>query len=187
LAWAERASLLRWAADLWIVSDPLTPADAAVVLGGGLDVRPFVAAELYHRGLVRKVLVSQVSSTRAVAIGAELGHTAANRQVLLKLGVPADAIETFGSSNKNTKEEALALRDWAQRHASRVMIIPAEIFQARRTRWIFRHVFAGQPIRIEVASFDPPQYTRADWWATERGIVEFQNEVLKFIYYRLKY
>ena len=54
-------------------------------------------------------------------------------------------------------------------------------------RWIFHHELAGQPIRIEVLSFDPPQYTRADWWRTERGIVEFQNEVLKYIYYRLKY
>ena len=70
LAWAARAPLLRGAADLWIVSDPLTPADVAVVLGGGLDVRPFAAAELYHKGLVKKVLVSQVTDGRAVAIGA---------------------------------------------------------------------------------------------------------------------
>ena len=124
LAWAARAPLLRGAADLWIVSDPLTPADVAVVLGGGLDVRPFAAAELYHKGLVKKVLVSQVADGRAVAIGAQPGHTEINRQVLLKLGVPADAIETFGSSNKNTKEEALALLEWAQRHASRAVIIP---------------------------------------------------------------
>jgi hypothetical protein len=40
LAWAARAPLLQGTADLWIVSDPLTPADVAVVLGGGLDVRP---------------------------------------------------------------------------------------------------------------------------------------------------
>src|SRR5512143_3207054 len=103
LAWSERAPLLRGAANLWIVSDPVTPADAAVVLGGGLDLRPFAAAELYHKGLVKKVLVSQVTDGRAVAIGAQPGHTEVNRQVLLKLGVPADAIAPFGSSNKNTK------------------------------------------------------------------------------------
>jgi hypothetical protein len=187
LVWAARAPLLRGAADLWIGSDPLKPADVAVVLGGGLDVRPFAAAELYHKGLVKKVLVSQVTDGRAVAIGAERGHTEINRQVLLKLGVPADAIETFGSSNRNTKEEALALLEWAQRHGSRVVIVPAEIFQARRVRWAFRHEFVGQPIRAAVLAFDPPQYTRANWWTTERGIVDFQNEILKFIYYRLKY
>ena len=187
LAWAERALLLREAADLWIVCDSVTPADVAVVLGGGLDVRPFAAAELYHKGLVKKILVSQVGDARAVAIGAALGHTAANRQVLLLSGVPADAIEIFGSLNNNTKNEARALLGWAQQHALRTVIIPAEIFEARRIRWTFRREFAGQPIRIEVPSFDPPQFTRADWWTSERGIVEFQNEILKYIYYHLKY
>src|SRR5262249_52513001 len=89
LAWAQRAPLLRKAADLWTVSDPITPADVAVVLGGGLDSRPFAAAELYHQGLVKKLLVSQVADGRAVAVGAALGHTEVNRRVLLKLGVPA--------------------------------------------------------------------------------------------------
>jgi hypothetical protein len=187
LAWAERAPLLGKAADLWIVSDPITPADVAVVLGGGLDVRPFAAAELYHKGLVKKVLVSQVADGPAVAIGAEPGHTEANRQVLLKLGVPADAIETFGSLNKNTKEEALALLEWIQRHASRAVIIPVGSFEARRVRWTFRHEFAGQPVRIEVSPFDSPQYARANWWKTDLGIMLFQNEILKYIYYRLKY
>src|SRR5262249_28006398 len=187
LAWVARAPLLQGAADLWIVSDPLTPADVAVVLGGGLDVRPFAAAELYHKGLVKKVLVSQVTDGRAVAIGAQPGHTQVNRQVLSKLGVPAEAIETFGSSNKNTKEEALALLEWTQRHALRAVIIPVGSFEARRVRWTFRHEFAGQPVHIEVPVFDSPQYVRANWWKNDLGIVSFQNEILKFIYYRLKY
>jgi len=187
LAWVEREPLLRGAADLWLVSDPVGPADIAVVLGGGLDVRPFAAAELYHQGLVRKVLVSQVADGRAVAIGAQPGHTEVNRQVLLKLGVPADAIETFGSLNRNTKEEALALLEWTQRHGSRAVIIPVGSFEARRVRWLFRHEFAGQPVRIEISAFNSPEYMRANWWKDDLGVVSFQNEILKFIYYRFKY
>jgi hypothetical protein len=187
LVWVERTPLLRSVADLWIVSDPLTPADVGVVLGGGPDVRPFAAAELYHKGFVKKVLVSQVADGRAVAIGAAIGHTETNRQVLLRLGVPADAIETFGSSNRNTKEEALALLEWTQRHASRAVIIPVGSFEARRVRWTFRHELAGQPVRIEIASVDSSQEVRANWWKDDLQILTFQNEILKFIYYRLKY
>src|SRR5262249_9226983 len=186
LVWVERTPLLKGAADLWNVSDPLTPADVAVVLGGGLDVRPFAAAELYHQGLVKKVLVSEVADGRAVTIGAVIGHTESNRQVLLKLEIPAEAIETFGTANKNTREEALALLEWTQRHPSRAVIIPVGIFEARRVRWAFRHEFASEPARIAIVSFDP-QEMRANWWTTDLGVVTFQNEILKYIYYRLKY
>jgi hypothetical protein len=187
LAWVARAPLLREAADLWIVSDTITPADVAVVLGGGLDVRPFAAAELYHKGLVKTVLVSQVANSPAVAIGATPGHTEANRQVLLKLGVPAEAIETFGSLNRNTKEEALALLEWTERHGSRAVIIPVGVFETRRVRWTFQHEFARQPVRIMIAPVGALQDTRTNWWTNELAILSFQNEILKFIYYRLKY
>jgi hypothetical protein len=42
-----REPLLRGAADLWILSDPVTQSDVVAVFGGGLPLRPLVAAELY--------------------------------------------------------------------------------------------------------------------------------------------
>jgi uncharacterized SAM-binding protein YcdF (DUF218 family) len=186
-AWHERVAILQYLAELWIVSDPVTRGDAVVVLGGGLDSRPFVAFDLYQRGLISKVLVSQVAEGRSVTIGELPGHAELNRTVLLNLGVPATAIEMFGTSNRNTMEEALALRDWAQWHNVSVLIIPTEIFSARRVRWIFRREFSGENVRIEVPSFEPENYTRAEWWRTEAGLIAFQNEVLKYIYYRWKY
>jgi hypothetical protein len=186
-AWLEREVLLRSAADLWIVSDQVTQGDAIVVLGGGLGVRPFVAADLYLKGIVRKVLVSQVAEERFVTMGVIPGHTEINRKILLKLGVPEAAIETFGTANKNTADEAVALRSWADRNAASVLVIPTEIFAARRVSWVFRRLFSGTEVRIEVPSFEPERYSRAEWWRTEDGVIAFQNEAIKFIYYRLKY
>ncbi len=131
--------------------------------------------------------MSQVDDDRAVSIGVGPGHTDANRQVLLRLGVPETAIETFGTANKNTKDEAGALRIWVEHHHPSALIVPLEIFTARRVRWMFDREFSGQPIRIEVPAFDPPNYARTNWWHNEYGIIAFQNEILKYIYYRLKY
>jgi uncharacterized SAM-binding protein YcdF (DUF218 family) len=186
-AWLERAPLLRGAADLWIVSDPVTSSDAVVVLGGQIEVRPFVAAELYSRGLVAKVLVSQVAETRSNRIGDIPGHSEFNRQLLVKLGVPETAIEMFGESNRNTKDEAVALRNWAEAHRVSRIIVPTEIFAARRLRWILSREFAESSVRLEVPAFEPPDYTRAEWWKTEAGMIAFQNEIMKYLYYRLKY
>jgi hypothetical protein len=186
-AWLQRKAILQGLADLWIVSDPVTPGDAVVVLGGGLDLRPFVAADLYRKGLAGRILVSQVVEGRSVSIGKLPGHTELNRAVLLNLGVPDSAIESFGTANRNTMEEALVLRDWAERNGASVLIIPTEIFAARRVSWIFRREFSGKNVRIEVQSVEPEDYTRAGWWKSEQGLITFQNELLKYIYYRMKY
>jgi uncharacterized SAM-binding protein YcdF (DUF218 family) len=185
--WLVREPVLLGAAELWIVSDPVTRADAVVVLGGGLEIRPFVAAELWRKGLADKILISQGPEERAVSISAIPSHTELNRKVLLKLGVPAGVIETFGTANRNTRDEALALRKWAELNGTSVFIIPSEIFSARRVHWIFRHEFSGTEVIIEVPSFESPEYTRWDWWKTERGVIGFQNEFMKYIYYRWKY
>jgi len=175
VGWLKRESLLQEAADLWIVSDPLTHADAIVVLGGNSQTRPPVAADLYRRGLANKVLVSDSSDCQL------------NRAALLKLGVPATAIELFGIANTNTREEAVALRGWAERNAASVFLVPSEPFMSRRVQWIFHREFSGRPVTIDVQAFDAPGYSREGWWKTEQGSIALQNEILKYLYYRLKY
>jgi DUF218 domain len=181
-AWLGREALLRGLTDLWVVSDPITRGDAVVVLGGGLEYRPFIAADLYKKGLVNKVLVSQVPEGHVAALP---GHTELNRKALLNLGVPDAAIQIFGTENRNTEDEVLALKDWAEQNAASVLIVPTEIFAARRVRWIFHRQFRGTSVRIEIPSFEE-DFTRAGWWKTKAGLIAFQTEVLKYIYYRFK-
>jgi uncharacterized SAM-binding protein YcdF (DUF218 family) len=185
--WLMREPVLRGAADLWIVSDPLTRADAIVVLGGGLETRPFVAAELWRRGLADKILISQPPEQQGNSAAAVPPHSEPNREILLKLGVAASAIETFGTANRNTRDEAVALREWADRNAASAFIIPTEEFPARRVRWILRREFFGTPVRTAVTPSAPPAYNHTNWWKTEKGQIAFRTEFLKYIYYRLKY
>src|SRR5262245_17433680 len=95
--WLVREPVLVGAAGLWIVSDSTTRADAIVVLGGGLEIRPFVAAELWRKGLADKILISQGSEKRVAGMGGIPSDSELNR--LLKLGVPAGAIEKFGTAS----------------------------------------------------------------------------------------
>jgi uncharacterized SAM-binding protein YcdF (DUF218 family) len=175
LAWLGREALLRQVASLWIVSDTLTHADAIVVLGGNAHTRPQAAAELYRRGLASKVLVSYPPDYQR------------NLITLLNLGVPAGSIEAFGRANANTKEEAAALRDWAEQHAAFAFIIPTEPFMTRRVRWAFHREFSGTGAKIEVQPITPLDYSPQDWWKTDRATVAFKTEMMKYIYYRWNY
>lgn len=182
----DRLPVLREAARLWIVSDPLAPADAVAVLGGGVDDRPFAAAAYYRAGLVTKILVSDDWMGKAATLGAVPSDTQANLAVLRKLGIPESAIDTFGEGARNTHDEALALDAWAKAHNAHRLIVPSEIFSARRVRWTFNRVL-GPGATIIVPALDPPQYDRNDWWHEDAGIIAFQNEILKYFSYRLRY
>ena len=58
------------------------------------------------------------------------------RDILLKLDVPPEAIISFGVDVSSTFEEALALADWARDAHARAIIVPTELFSARRQRSI---------------------------------------------------
>jgi uncharacterized SAM-binding protein YcdF (DUF218 family) len=184
--WFGRAHVLRSAAEAWVVSDRPGPADAVAVFGGGVADRPFAAAEYYREGLVKKVLVSSVRLGPAEQLGIVKPDAVANREMLLKLGVPNEDIEYFGDSLSNTHEEAVALHAWAERTGARTIIVPTEIFAARRVRWTLRRAF-GSGFTVEVPALEPMDYHRDDWWQHEQGVIALQNEILKYFYYRIKY
>jgi hypothetical protein len=167
-AWVGRDWVLLSAADLWIVSDPIGSADAVAVFGGGIADRSFAAAQYYRQGLVKKILIDLPAS----------------EAVLLDLGIPSSAIETFGNDLGNTHEEVLALRDWAERNDTCSIIVPTEIFSARRVRWMLHRAFGGECV-IRVIALDV--LSRNDWWRHVQEVSAFQNEILKYIYYRVNY
>jgi uncharacterized SAM-binding protein YcdF (DUF218 family) len=186
-AWVARAAILHDVAAWWVVSDGLAHADAVVVLGGDVEVRPFAAAALYKSGFADVVLVSNVRKGRAEQLGFIPTHTQLNRDVLLKLGVPAAAIRDLGEDLSSTFGEARAVRDWETQTQSKRIIVPTELFSARRVRWIFNRELAPIGTRVIVRAYEPQDYTLADWWRHRGGLIDFNNEVLKYVYYRARY
>ena len=64
---------------------------------------------------------------------------------------------------------------------------PTEYFSSRRVRRAMRHEMDEIGVEVLVPALDDPEYPRTGWWQNEKGVVSFQNEVIKYLYYRLKY
>ena len=185
--WLARVRILQGTARAWVVSDSIAPADAIVVLGGGLETRPFAAADLYKKGMAREIVISAVKASPAEKLDIVPSHIELNRAVLLKLGVPPDAIVSFGTDVSNTYEEARALAEWANRNGIKSIIVSTEIFSSRRVRWILVKELSGLDVGIQVQALPPLEYDLDNWWQHEAGVIGFQNEVIKYLYYRVKY
>ena len=184
LMWFNHEALLRYAAEQWVVSDDIHPADAVVVLGGGINTRPFAAAEDYRKGLTRKILVTNVRPSRVETLGVLPSHGAISRGVLTILGVPEADIETLGIAVSTTYDEARALRDWAIRTHAGSVIVPTEAFSSRRVRWMMTQALAGTGTSVQIQTLGHPAH---NWWKNDKGLITFRNEVIKYLYYRYKY
>lgn len=184
--WIFRNPILIGLARLWTVNDTPKTADAIIVLGGGLVTRPFAAADLYKKQLAPKVLIAETHTTPPSDIGVVSRETDASRNVLLKLGVPETAIVTFGKDVTSTHEEACALRDWLLLNKVSRIIVPTDFLHSRRVSWLMRHILPAEA-EISIVATPSLYFDQTNWWTREEGVISFQNEVIKNIYYRLKY
>ncbi len=187
IGWLWRQPLLEKIADFWTVSDPVDWADAIIILGGGVYDRSKITADLYRSGLTKRILISNVLDSSHAVVGGHYSDTKLSREVLRRYGVPDEAVETFGTANQNTRDEAAALRDWSDRNSTTSFIIPTEFIFSRRVRWIFNHEFIGRNVRIAIFSFETAQYNHKDWWKTDAGKRAFKSELLKLVYYHIRY
>lgn len=182
-----RAPLLTGLANVWVVNEPLTKADVIVVLGGGRETRPFEAAKLYQQGLAQRILVMNPKPAPTSVMGLIPSDAELTRQILSKQGVPAPALVILGKEVTSSYEESMAFRDWAKTNAVKSVIIPTDIFHTRRVRWLYRKELKSTGIQVTVDAVPVGEYTASNWWRSEHGVVAFQNEVLKFAYYWVKY
>jgi hypothetical protein len=185
--WTTRHTLFEQFAVLWTVSDPTDAADAAVILGGGVERRSKIAADLYNKGVVKHILISDVIDSSNAIVGGHSSDTAIGREILRRNEIPNDAVETFGSGNQNTQEEALALTEWSTRHSATSFIIPTEFLFARRVKLIFNRKLARRNARISVIAFEATNYNHKNWWKTKEGQRAFKTELLKYFYYLIFY
>jgi uncharacterized SAM-binding protein YcdF (DUF218 family) len=176
---------LFYAAGWLSAGDRPLKADAIVVLGGDFS-RPFEAADLYRRGLARKIYVSVPVRANEHRLLDEAGipfprQEAIAREVLLKKGVPAGAIEFLGKDLISTAAEAQAVRRLFPGRAPRLLVVSSP-YHLRRTKMIFTDTLPAADIRVIASSYDPfPQ----SWWRDRDAARNVLLELAKIVFYRL--
>ena len=169
----------------WSVNNPARKTDAIVVLGGGLENRPEAAANIYRSGVAPLILYMNVKLTAVERMGIDFSETEYTRRVLLSNGVPQKAMENIGTNVASTYDEAKAVRDWAQRTRAKSIEIVTDVFHTRRARWVFQKELKGTGVEIHIAGVPTEEYDGTNWWRHEEGVIAFQNEIVKYLYYQI--
>jgi len=187
VGWFFRAPLLANLAAAWVVNQPVTKADAIVILGGGVENRPFTAAKLFQDGIAPRILYMNVRLNPAEELGIYPPESIQTRRILMSNGVPETAMTVIGTNVTSTYDEAQAVKAWIEKTGAKTILIPTDPFHTRRACWIFNKELQDTKTDVYVMVVKPVRYRTEEWWRHEEGVIAFQNEVAKYAYYRWEY
>src|SRR5687767_2992827 len=176
-----------------IVSAPLPSADAIVVLSGSSAYleRTQKAAELYRQGRAPFVWLTNDHTRGGWSSALQRNPLFVERATdeLIKGGVPADKIKIVPGVASSTRYETLLIKDYAVAEGMRSVLVVTSTYHSRRALRSLRQLFAGTEVAfgLEPASVGPHTPSPVFWWLQPEGWRTVGVEVVKLIYYRLKY
>jgi uncharacterized SAM-binding protein YcdF (DUF218 family) len=176
-------AILRGYARSFRVNDP-APADAIVLLLGGMADRPERVVELYRQGYAPRVLLGESGTIG----GTTMSESRDTRRILIEEGVPAAAVTILPPPTvTSTFMEAQAVRRYAESHRLRRIIVVTTGFHTRRACWIFRKVLSGTDIEVRGAAAPHPLFDESNWFRSDEGLVTYLDETIKTLYYLVAY
>jgi len=184
LAIAIGAVLLFRDAGKWLVrEDPLSHADAIVVLSGSMPARAEEAAKIFQMGYAPEVWVTRPNSAAAELEKMNITYTGEetyNREVLVQEGVPANAVRILPDAIVDTEQEieevSLRLRD--EKKTSAIIVTSPQ--HTRRVRVLWRRLAEpGQVAVVRTAWED--NFDADHWWSNTRDAFAVTREVLGLV------
>ena len=185
-----RAPLLTRVGELLYYEDPLEPADAIVVLGGGRLDRVVEAADLFAAGYAPTVVLTRMPEaaviaelqTRGLDVSTELEL---RLQYLEALGVPQDATTVLERVIESTQAEAELIAEWtASRQIGRIIVVTSG-FHSSRAHFVFDRALRGQPTEALMRPSGTSGFTPATWWQSRSDFRDGLFEIQKYAYYRV--
>jgi len=158
-----------WRLGGWlVVSDPLKPARAIVVLNGSMPFRAMEAAKIYSQGWAPEVWVTRNTHPSGTAALTRLGIKVLEEdfysvEVLEKMGVPPQSIRVLAEHARNTEEEERVVAKELQSVGGGRIIIVTSKPHTRRAKAIWRALVGDTPEVIVRGSPDEP-YDASHWW-----------------------
>lgn len=180
-------------ARLLITEAPLENADAIVVLSGSANYkeRAREAARLLLDGRSQRILITN-DNARGPWSSAEqrnLFFYERSLEEIRNAGVQADRTELLMEPVASTHEEAELVRQYAEEHKLRSVLVVTSAYHSRRALWVFSRVFQNTGIQIGLINVRPGNESPrpAIWWLTVSGWKLVPTEYVKMLYYVVKY
>jgi uncharacterized SAM-binding protein YcdF (DUF218 family) len=165
----------------WLVrEDPLTHADALVVLSGGLPYRAEGAAHYFESGYASEVWVtrSQGPGEQLKELGIQYtGEEDYNCEILIHLHVPKTDVRILPGTIVNTEQEVEEISRELQKTGKTSVIIVTSPEHTRRVRALWKDL-AGEHLSAVVRAAPQDPFDADHWWRNTGDALSVVREIL---------
>ena len=160
-------------------------ADAIICLSGERTTRVPESLRLWNRGFAKQLFVTAEKVKNKEFQKLELSHLGFANAVTKRMDLNVTwqllpSLSGGATSTFDEAEDALALS--LEKKWNRIIIVTDE-FHTRRAHYAFQKIFEGSGVKVEVAGAPNELFSIEDWWKSDRGIMAYFGETIKFPVY----
>ena len=181
------SQLLTLYAGLYVVSNATPGADAIICLSGDRETRNPECLRLWKDGYAKRLFVTAEKPKNKEFNQLELSHLQFAQAVTKRMQLDAvwEVLPSLTDGATSTFDEAADALAMAQKEGWGRIILVTDEFHTRRSLLAFQKVFEGSSIEVEIAGAPNEVFGVDDWWKSDRGILAYFGETIKYPIYLL--
>jgi len=183
--WIARRPLLVAIGSMLVVEDALAPVDVIVISSAGVREDSLEAAQLYHDGISRRLVVAKWFDEPLDAelrrIGVQnLDATSLALAILEHSGVPSSAVTVVPGPVAGTEDEVVATADYVRAVAAHSVLFLAPRTHTARARWLLRRRLPPA-VQLVVRSGRLDHFEVDGWWRHRDQSREVMAEYFRWL------
>jgi len=177
-------AFLYFAASWLYIPNAPKKSDVIFILGG-MPTRAVYAADLYLEGYSKNVVISKPILPEGVRQAEDMGVQITHMEdvyynILIKKGVPEDAISVMTEPVISTAEEAVWLKQLFAGQAKRILIVTSP-YHVKRSEMIFKDLLPEHEIIVVATTYE--NYPEK-WWTSQDLARNVLLEFAKILFYQ---
>ena len=160
-------------------------ADAIICLSGGRTTRVPESLRLWNQNYAKQLFVTDQKPLNREFSKIELNNLQFAQEVAKKMKLDADwkIVPSLSGGATSTFDEAEDCLAYGTKMKWKRIIIVTDEFHTRRAHHAFEKIFGDSKIQVEVAGASNEIFSIEDWWKSDRGIMAYFGETVKFPVY----
>ncbi len=169
------------------ISNAEKGADAIICLSGGKLTRVPESIRLWSEGYGRGLFLTEEKSSNAkfshlVVSNLDFAKAVSSE---IKKNINWKILPSQDGGATSTFDEAADALNYAKENDWKRLIIVTDHFHTRRALCAFEKVFKDSGIQVQVAGADNDIFNATNWWKSDRGILTYFSETIKYPIYLL--